>query len=52
LEEVEKRAQVILGKRGWGGFFDKQVDAQEVINLVEEIRNAIVYYQVSGIHTL
>jgi len=33
------------------GFLDKQVDSQEVVNLVEEIRSAILYYQVSRNHT-
>jgi len=50
LEKVEKRAKVILDKSKGRGFLDKRVDSQEVVNLVEEIRNAIVFYQVSGNH--
>ena len=50
LEKVENRAKVILDKSKGRGFLDKRVDSQEVVNLVEEIRNAIVFYQVSGNH--
>lgn len=29
------------------GFIDKGRDSQEVVNLIEELRSAIMYYQVS-----
>ena len=32
------------------GFLDKAKDSQEVVNLVEQLRSAIVYYQVSRNH--
>jgi len=44
------RAQAILNKGNRERFLDKQADSQEVVNLVEEIRSAIVYYQVSRSH--
>ena len=50
LEEVEKRSQALLGKKNATGFLNKLKDAQEVVNLVEELRSAIVYYQVSANH--
>lgn len=50
LEEIEKRSQALLKKKKAAGFFDKAKDSQEVVNLVEELRNAIVYYQVSRDH--
>ena len=31
-------------------FFDKAKDSQEVVNLVEQLRSAILYYQVSRNH--
>ena len=51
LGEVEKRSQALLEKKNATGFLDKSKDAQEVVNLVEELRSAIVYYQVSANHT-
>jgi len=50
LEEVGKRAEAILDKNKLERIPDKSVDSQEVVNLVEEIRSAIVYYQVSRDH--
>lgn len=52
LEEIQQRSQALLEKKKAAGFFDKGKDSQEVINLVEELRNAIVYYQVSGDHAV
>ena len=49
LEEIEKRSQALLEKRATVGFLDKSKDSQEVVDLVEQLRTAIVYYQVSGI---
>ena len=48
LEEIEKRSQALLGKKKVARFFDKAKDLQEVVNLIEQLRTAIVYYQVSG----
>lgn len=38
----------MLKKKKMAGFLDKAKDSQEVANLVEELRSAIMYYQVSG----
>ena len=46
LEEIEKRSQAILEKKTAAGFLDKTKDSQEVITLVDELRNSIVGYQV------
>ena len=50
LEEIGKRSQALLEKKKMASFLDKSKDSQEVVNLVEELRTAIVYYQVSAIH--
>jgi len=50
LEGIEKRSQNLLEKKMASGLLDKGKDSQEVANLVEELRTAIVYYQVSGDH--
>ena len=47
LEEIEKRSRALLEKKKTAGFLDKSKDSQEVVNLVEQLRTAIVYYQVS-----
>ena len=47
LVEIETRSQAILEKKTAAGFLDKTKDSQEVISLVDELRNAIVGYQVS-----
>ena len=47
LEEIEKRSQTLLEKKKMAGFLDKVKDSQEVVNLVEQLQNAIMYYQVS-----
>ena len=52
LEEIEKRSQDLLKKTKMAGFLDKAKDSQEVVNLVEELRSAILYYQVSGNHAV
>ena len=50
LEEIEKRSQSILEKKKMAGFLDKANDSQEVVNLVEQLRSAILCYQVSRNH--
>ena len=46
LEEIGKRSQALLEKKTAARFLDKAKDSQEVITLVEQLRTAIVYYQV------
>jgi len=48
LEKIAKQSQVILEKGTLAGFVDKRKDSQEVADLIEELRDAIVYYQVSS----
>jgi len=52
LEGIEKRSQALLEKRMVAGFLDKSGDSQEVVSLVEQLRTAIVYYQVGGNHAV
>ena len=47
LEEIGERSQALLEKKDGARFLDKSKDSQEVANLVEQLRTAIVYYQVS-----
>lgn len=48
LEEIGNRSQALLDKKTTARFLDKAEDSQEVVTLVEQLRTAIVYYQVSG----
>jgi len=48
LEEIEKRSQGLLSKGIAARFIDKGEDSKEVVRPVEELRDAINYYQVSG----
>lgn len=48
LEEIGRRSQVLLQKKKTARFLDKAGDSQEVVTLVEQLRTAILYYQVSG----
>ena len=50
LEEIGKRSQASLEKEEAVGFLDKEKGSQEVVNLIEQLRNAIAYYQVGGNH--
>ena len=50
LEEIEKRSHAILEKKLGVGFLDKTKDSQDVVSLVDELRNAIVVYQVGEKH--
>ena len=68
LEEIRTRAQAISEKRDkekektagfldkakerTAGFLDKGKHSQEVVDLMEKLRDAIVYYQVSGDHAV
>ena len=46
LEEIGERSRALLEKKKTARFFDKGKDFQEVVSLVEQVRTAIVYYQV------
>ena len=50
MERIGERVDALLKKNWAAGFADKGKDSGEVISLVEEIKSAIVYYQVSGNH--
>jgi len=50
LEEIENRSRDILEKKTAVGFLDKTKDSQEVISLVDELRNAIIGFQVGKKH--
>jgi hypothetical protein len=50
LKEIGKQSHALLEKKKAARFLDKAKDSQEVVTLVEELRSAIVYYQVSGNH--
>ena len=47
LEEIEKRSNELLEKGKAARFVDKGRDSGEVVKLVEELRDAIIRYQVS-----
>lgn len=48
LDAIGKRSKDILDKGKFSRFLEKAKDAQEVANLVEQLRITITYYQVSG----
>ena len=50
LEEIGKRSLELSGKGKVARVLDKSQDAQEVIKLVEKLRQAILVYQVSPKH--
>ena len=52
LREIEKQSQALLEKKKIPGFLDKSKDSQEVVDLVEQLRSVVVYYQVSDHHTV
>jgi hypothetical protein len=47
LEKIEKRSQELLDKGTAARFIDKKADSREVARLVDQLREAIVHYQVS-----
>jgi len=47
LEDIEKRSQVLSKKEKGARFLDKTQDSGEVVKLVEELRRAVLVYQVS-----
>ena len=48
LDKIEEWSEAILEKNAAAGFLDKMKDSQEAVSLVDELRNAILGYQVSG----
>lgn len=50
LEDIEKRSLALSEKGKAARFLDKAQDSQKVIRLVEELRQAILIYQVSSRH--
>ena len=48
LEDIEKQSKVLLEKKKTSRFLEKSKDSQKVVTLVEQLRTAIVYYQVGG----
>ena len=52
LGEIEKRSQELSEKKKLARFLDKGGDSQEVVNLIEQLRTAIIYYQVGGTHAV
>jgi len=47
LEDIEKKSQALLEKGVAARFIDKGEDSKEVARLIERLREAISYYQVS-----
>jgi hypothetical protein len=52
LEDIEKRSQALLGKGKVARFLDKTQDSSAVVKLIEELRQAILIYQVGTIGSL
>jgi hypothetical protein len=52
LGEIEKRSQALLAKDPAALFVDEGEDSGEVVELIERLREAIVYYQASGYQTI
>ena len=48
LEDIGKQSAALLEKKKTSRFLEKSKDSQKVVTLVEQLRTAIVYYQVSG----
>jgi len=49
LEDIEKRSQALLGKGKTAKLLDKAQDSSTVVKLIEELRQAILIYQVGTI---
>ena len=52
LGDIEKRSQALLGKGKTARFLDKTQDSSAVVKLIEELRQAILIYQVGDIGSL
>jgi len=51
-EGIEQQLRVLLEKKKVAGFIDSAKDSQEMINLVGQLRTAIVRYKVREIHAV
>ena len=51
LEDIENRSQVLLGKGKAARILDKKQDSEMVVKLVEELRQAILIYQVGPVES-
>ena len=49
LEDIEEQSQALLGKGKAARFLDKTQDSGTVVKLVEELRQALLVYQVGVI---
>ena len=49
LENIERRSQALLEKGTTARILDKTQDSQAVVKLVEDLRQAILIYQVGAI---
>jgi len=54
LDKAKEKTTELLdkAKERTAGFLDKGKLSQEVVDLIEKLRDAIVYYQVSGDHAV
>jgi len=54
LDKAKEKTTEFLdkAKEKTAGFLDKGKHSQEVVDLIEQLRDAIVYYQVSGDHAV
>jgi hypothetical protein len=52
LQDIEKRSEALLGKGKTARFLDKTQDSSKVVKLIEELRQAILIYQVGTIGSL
>jgi len=52
LGDIEKRSQALLGKGKTARLLDKTQDSSAVVKLIEELRQAILIYQVGNIESL
>ena len=52
LEDIEKRSEALLGKGKAARLLDKTQDSSTVVKLIEELRQAILMYQVCTIGSL
>ena len=48
LEDIERQSQALLGKGKIARVLDKSQDSGAVINLIEQLRRAILVYQVGS----
>ena len=51
LEDIEKHSQALLGKGKAARILDKTQDSGKVVKLIEQLRQAILVYQVGQLKT-